>query len=55
MFVRVNNNNFYINPKNKTVSEIYYEIFARMNKTKITPPEKRKIISEIKKQLHEKI
>jgi hypothetical protein len=51
MFIKIDNVNYFVIVDGKTPSEIFDEIFARMEIQKITRLEKRKIISKIKKQI----
>nr|QMP83071.1 MAG: hypothetical protein [Caudoviricetes sp.] len=51
MFIKIENVNYFVIPDNKNVSEIYEEIFSRMEVQKITNLQKRKILSQIKKQI----
>ncbi len=51
MFIKIYNINYFVIIDNKSPLEIFDEIFPRMEIQKITKLEKRKMISEIKKQL----
>lgn len=51
MFIRIDNVNYFVIPDDKSPIEIFNEIFARMEAKRISNTEKRKILSEIKKQL----
>lgn len=53
MFIKINNTNYFVDTRKKSVHDIYEEIFSRMNKTFISLEEKRHIISEICKQMAE--
>jgi len=51
MFLKVGNVNYFVITDNKTPSDIFNEIFSRMQEQKLSFQEKRKILSEIKKQI----
>lgn len=51
MFIKIENVNYFVIPDDKSVFEIYEEIFARMEVQKITNLQKRKILSQIKRQI----
>ena len=51
MFIKIDNVNYFVIVDGKTPTEIYEEIFARMEIQRITNLQKRKILSQIKKQL----
>ena len=53
MFIKVDQTNYYIEEaQNKTVEQIFAEIFSRMNKQFISEQEKRYIYSQIANQIH---
>lgn len=51
MFIHVNDTNYFIIPDDKTPQQIFDEIFSRMNVNFISYEERRKIISDIRKEL----
>ncbi len=51
VFIKIYKSNYFVIIDNKSPLEIFDEIFPRMEIQKITKLEKRKMISEIKKQL----
>lgn len=53
MFIRIKGINYFVIPEEKSVQEIYEEIFTRMDSSFISNTEKRKIVYQIKKQLTE--
>lgn len=55
MFVKISNINYYVNPENKSATEIYYELFTRMNVHSIPTDQKIQMIESIKEQLAEKM
>ncbi len=54
MFVKVYDTNYFIaDAKNKTVKQIFTEVFTRMNKSFVSEQEKRNIYSQITDQILE--
>lgn len=51
MFIKIDNKNYYVNPSNKSVENIYYEVFSRMDEKYISNKRKRSILSLIIKEL----
>lgn len=52
MFIHINDTNYFIIPDDKTPQQIFDEIFSRMNITFISYEDRRKMISDIKKELN---
>lgn len=55
MFIKVSNINYCINTDNKTATEIYYELFSRMNVHSISSDQKLQIIESIREQMTEQM
>jgi len=55
MFIKIESTYYFVNVENKSIEQIYQEIFGRMNKQFLTSQEIRKIHSDIRKQIHERI
>lgn len=52
MFIKINNINYYIqNAEQKSVKQIFHEIFSRMSKSFVSEQEKRNIYSQITNQI----
>jgi hypothetical protein len=51
MFIKVDSVYYYIVIKNKTITQIYYELISRMNKNRFSKQEKRYILSKIVEQI----
>jgi len=51
MFIKIYDTNYFIIIDDKSVYDIFNEIYTRMNKEFISTKEKRKIIAEIKQQI----
>jgi hypothetical protein len=54
VFIKIQNINYFVVIDNKSPLEVYNEIFSRMNKTRISMKEKKEMIFEITKQIHNK-
>jgi hypothetical protein len=52
MFIKIGEVNYFIlDAKKKSIQMIYDEIFTRSSMSKVTPREKREMLSSIKKQV----
>ena len=51
MFVKIGSINYFVIADNKSVQDIFQEIFCRMNRSFISEKEKREILSAIRKQV----